>query len=59
LFRVLWLMIFLGGLGRLMSWRWVGLPLPPFVGFTILEVAGAPLFVWWQHRVAQTAILKE
>jgi hypothetical protein len=52
LFRILWLMIFMGGIGRLISLLSVGMPYPPFVVFTLLEVAGAPLFVWWQHRVA-------
>ncbi len=55
LFRALWLMIFLGGLGRLASLFLVGVPFPPFIGFTVLEVVGAPLFVWWQHRVALAA----
>jgi hypothetical protein len=57
LFRALWLMIFIGGLGRLLSLALVGLPFPPFVGFTVLEVVGAPLFVWWQRRVASDALL--
>jgi len=55
LFRCLWLMIFLGGTGRLLSLALTGMPFPPFVGFTALEVLGAPLFVWWQARVAQAA----
>jgi hypothetical protein len=55
LFRFLWLMIFLGGIGRLVSMVGVGLPLTPFIGFTALEVLGAPLFVYWQHRVAQNS----
>jgi hypothetical protein len=53
LFRAVWLMIFLGGIGRAVSLVAVGLPLLPFVGFTALELLGAPLFVWWQHRVVQ------
>jgi hypothetical protein len=53
LFRAVWLMIFLGGIGRAVSLVAVGLPLLPFVGFTTLELLGAPLFVWWQHRVVQ------
>lgn len=53
LFRALWLMIFLGGMGRLLSMVQVGLPLTPFIAFTALEVLGAPLFVYWQHRVVQ------
>ncbi len=52
LFRALWLMIFLGGVGRLLSLVLTGMPFPPFIGFTILEICGAPLFVWWQSRVA-------
>jgi len=53
LFRFLWLMIFLGGTGRLLSLASTGMPLPPFLGFTALEVLGAPLFIWWQARVAR------
>ncbi|NML34167.1 DUF4345 domain-containing protein [Paraburkholderia sp. G-4-1-8] len=55
LFRALWLMIFIGGIGRAASLFAVGLPFLPFVGFTALEVIGAPLFIWWQHRVALAA----
>jgi len=52
LFRMVWGGIFLGGIGRPLSMLMVGLPPLPFVGFTALEVIGAPLFVYWQHRVA-------
>jgi len=52
LFRALWLTIFLGGLGRLLSLAITGMPFAPFVGFTALEIFGAPFFVWWQGRVA-------
>lgn len=55
LFRALWLMIFIGGLGRLISLLMVGLPFAPFVGFTLLEILGAPLFVYWQQQVARAA----
>lgn len=55
LFRFLWLMIFLGGVGRLVSMASVGLPLTPFIAFTALEIVGAPLFVYWQHRVVQNS----
>ena len=51
LFRVLWGMIFLGGLGRLASMLFLGLPPLPFIGFTLLEIVGAPFFVWWQARL--------
>jgi hypothetical protein len=53
LYRALWGMIFLGGIGRLLSLLQVGLPFPPFLAFTVLEVVGAPLFVWWQRRLVQ------
>ncbi|KRP97117.1 hypothetical protein AOQ73_22035 [Bradyrhizobium pachyrhizi] len=53
LFRVVWGGIFLGGIGRLLSMLMVGLPPLPFVGFTALEVIGAPLFVYWQHLAAK------
>ena len=53
LFRAAWLMIGLGGVGRLLSMLLVGAPLLPFVGFTLLEIAGAPFFVWWQYRVVR------
>lgn len=55
LFRVLWLMIFLGGIGRVVSMASVGLPLTPFIAFTALEILGAPLFVYWQHKVVQNS----
>jgi uncharacterized protein YjeT (DUF2065 family) len=52
LFRLLWGAIFVGGIGRLLSIVFVGLPPLPFIGFTVLEVIGAPAFIWWQHKVA-------
>jgi hypothetical protein len=55
LFRVIWGAIFLGGIGRLLSILLVGAPPIPFIGFTALELIGAPLFIYWQHRVAEAA----
>ena len=55
LFRAIWSAIFLGGVGRLLSIPLVGTPPIPFVGFTALELIGAPLFIYWQHRVAEAA----
>jgi hypothetical protein len=52
LFRVLWLMIFAGGIGRLLSMFLLGLPPIPFIGFTALEILGAPLFIAWQSHIA-------
>jgi hypothetical protein len=53
LFRVIWGMIFIGGIGRILSMLFVGLPPAPFIGFTILEIVGAPIFVVWQTRIAR------
>jgi Domain of unknown function (DUF4345) len=39
-FRILWGMIFLGGIGP-----------APFIGFTLLELLGAPLIILWQYRI--------
>jgi Domain of unknown function (DUF4345) len=55
LFRVLWGMIFIGGIGRLLSMITLGWPPIPFVAFTAIEIVGAPLFIWWQARVARFA----
>ena len=52
LFRALWGMIFLGGVGRLLSMLYVSWPPLRFVAFTALEIIGAPLFVLWQTRLA-------
>ena len=53
LFRTLWGMVFAGGIGRLLSMLLVGSPPAPFIGFTILEIVGAPIFIWWQARLAK------
>ena len=55
LFRVLWGMIFIGGIGRLLSMIMLGWPPVAFVAFTAIEIVGAPLFIWWQFRVARFA----
>ena len=52
LFRVLWGMIFIGGIGRLLSMMLLAWPPAPFVAFTALEIVGAPLFIWWQSRLS-------
>jgi hypothetical protein len=50
-FRALWGMILLGGVGRLLSIADAGLPPAPFLGVLALEIVGAPLFVLWQRRI--------
>jgi hypothetical protein len=55
LFRALWLMIFLGGLGRVVSWVDAGTPPAPFIAFIALELVGAPVFVLWHRRLEGAA----
>ena len=54
-FRILWIMIFVGGLGRALSMVALGMPPPLFIGLTVLELVGAPIFIVWQSRVAEAA----
>jgi hypothetical protein len=53
LFRSLWGMIFLGGIGRLISLFDAGAPPAPFLGVIALELLGAPLFVLWYRRIEE------
>ncbi len=48
--------VFLGGIGRLLSWLVIGAPPRPYIGFLLLEMVGAPLFIYWQSRVAQSSM---
>lgn len=59
MFAVLWGAVFLGGVGRALSMAWVGLPPAPFIGFTVLELVGAPAFVLWQRHVAAQAAVQQ
>ncbi len=54
LFRALWAAIFVGGFGRIISMLVVAPPPAPFVAFTVLELVGAPFFIWWQARISKT-----
>jgi uncharacterized protein DUF4345 len=54
LFRAAWGAVFLGGVGRLLSMASLGAPPAPFIGFTLLEIVGAPAFMYWQHRLARS-----
>jgi hypothetical protein len=51
IFRALWAMIFLGGIGRMISIVDAGWPPPPFLGVLVLELLGAPVFVFWHRRI--------
>jgi Domain of unknown function (DUF4345) len=51
IFRIIWAMIFCGGIGRLLSMLTFGAPPLPFIAFTMLEIIGAPVFIYWQHQI--------
>ncbi len=53
LYRILWGMIFLGGIGRLISMFVIGLPPVPFIGFAVLEIVGAPIFLYWHKQISK------
>jgi len=52
-FRIIWIAVFMGGIGRLLSMAFSGMPPLPFVGFTAIEIVGAPLILLWQRSVAR------
>jgi hypothetical protein len=53
IFRIIWGCIFLGGIGRLLSIIFAGVPPVPFIGFTALEIIGATFFIYWQSKIAK------
>jgi hypothetical protein len=55
LFRWLWVAVFLGGIGRLVSWLAIGVPPVAYIGFLLLEIVGAPAFIYWQWHLAQSS----
>jgi hypothetical protein len=54
IFRIIWTCIFLGGIGRLLLILIYGIPPIPFIGFTVLEIVGAPIFIYWQNKISNT-----
>lgn len=53
LYKILWAMIFVGGIGRLLSIALIGLPPIPFIGFTVLEILGPPIFLYWHRQIVK------
>ncbi len=53
LFRVLTLIVFVGGLGRLLGVFVVGQPSAPMTAALGMELVVTPLLCWWQGRLAR------
>lgn len=51
LFRAIFVALFMGGCGRVLSMLLAGLPPPEFIAYAALEVIGAPLILYWHYRV--------
>ncbi|MGZ9165988.1 MAG: DUF4345 domain-containing protein [Anaerolineales bacterium] len=51
-------MIFIGGLGRLISMAVFGMPSPVFAMFVVLEVL-FPLLILWQNQIPQSQLLSK
>lgn len=56
LFRAIWLCALVGGIGRIVSLVEVGMPATPILLFTVIEVPGVPLLIFWQTRVARATV---
>ena len=56
LFRVLTLIVFVGGLGRLLGVFVVGVPSAPMTAALGMELVVTPLLCWWQGRVARLSM---
>jgi hypothetical protein len=52
LFTALVVMLWLGGVGRLLSMLFLGAPAAPAIGATALELVGMPLVLLWQYRLS-------
>jgi hypothetical protein len=50
-FRLMCWILILSGVGRLASMMQFGLPAPPFIGATFLELAGIPLLLIWHAQL--------
>jgi len=52
MYCLIWAMIFVGGVGRMMSLLTIGTPPFPIVGLMILELWGAPFLAYCQMRMS-------
>jgi hypothetical protein len=52
LFRTIFLAVFIGGFGRVLSILFAGTPPPEFIAYAVLEIIGAPAIIYWHYRVS-------
>ena len=57
-FRLLTLLVFAGGVGRLVSLVRFGVPAPPMLGGLAMELVVTPLLCLWQARIARPALAR-
>jgi len=55
-FRAIWICAFLGEIGRLISFLSSGTPSGMLMGFTIIEILGAPLLIFWQLQISRKTV---
>ena len=58
-FQILTAIVFIGGLARLVSLDFAGVPSLPMIAGLIMELVVTPLLCLWQFRVARRARLKK
>lgn len=51
LFRAIFVAVFVGGCGRVLSILDAGMPPPEFIAYAAIEILGAPAVIYWHHRV--------
>jgi hypothetical protein len=49
-FRLLCGVLLISGIGRAVSMLQFGLPSPPLIGATVIELVGIPLLLWWHSN---------
>jgi hypothetical protein len=50
-YRLIWGLVFLGGLGRLLSLFIIGLPPFPMPFFIVIEILGPVVFIHWHNQI--------
>lgn len=54
LFRAIFIALFAGGCGRVLSMLFASMPPPEFIAYSVIEICGAPAVLYWHYRVFPT-----